>query len=189
MKVERYRLAALIVICILVGGLLAYGYRVLLSSEQKKGHEPSPGRILPKLAKARAHLYFLDEDHRFLKAEERSVTREDSAVERARSIVHALIDGPRGELLPTVPKEARLLSLFLTEEGVSYVNFDRAVREKHSGGSLSELFTIFSIVNTLTLNIPEIESVKILIEGREEKTLAGHIDIRFPFQPNMLMIK
>jgi hypothetical protein len=45
------------------------------------------------------------------------------------------------------------------------------------------------MVNTLALNIPEIEAVKILIEGREAKTLAGHIDIRRPFRANMLMIK
>jgi spore germination protein GerM len=189
MKVERHRLAALIVICIIAGGLLAYGYKVLLSPEQKEGHKPSPGKLLPKLAKVRSHLYFLDEHHRFLKAEERTLARQDSAVERARSIVRALIDGPEDELLPTVPTEAKLLSLFLTEDGIAYVNFNRAVSEKHPGGSLSELFTIFSIVNTLALNIPEVEAVKILVEGREAKTLAGHIDIRFPFQPNMLMIK
>lgn len=189
MKVGRYRRAALVVICILAGGFLAYGYRVLLPPEQKEVHKPSTERLLPKLAKVRTHLYFLDENHRFLKAEERAIARQDSAVARARSIVGALVDGPEGELLPTLPTETKLLSLFLTEDGVAYVDFDQAVREKHPGGSLSELFTIFSIVNTLALNIPEVDAVKILLEGREARTLAGHIDIRFPFQPNMLMIK
>jgi hypothetical protein len=41
----------------------------------------------------------------------------------------------------------------------------------------------------LALNIPEVEAVKILIEGREAKTLAGHVDIRFSFRPDILMIK
>ena len=137
----------------------------------------------------RTPLYFLDEHHRFLKAEERPLARQDSVVERAKSIVNALIQGPEGELLPTVPAEARLLSLFVTENGIAYVDFDRAISDKHPGGSLSELFTIFSVVNTLALNIPEVEAVKILIEGREAKTLAGHVDIRFSFRPDILMIK
>ncbi|MBW2566494.1 MAG: GerMN domain-containing protein [Deltaproteobacteria bacterium] len=54
---------------------------------------------------------------------------------------------------------------------------------------MSELFTIFSVVNTLALNIPEVDAVKILIEGREVKTLAGHMDIRSSFRPDLLMIK
>ena len=189
MKIERYSLAALMVFCILTGGLIAYGYKLFLSAGTKEGPEPMPGKSLPKTAKVRTHLYFLDSDHRFLKAEERTLVQQDGVVERARSMVYALIDGPRGGLLPTVPAETRLLALYVAENGIGYVDFDRAISEKHPGGSLSELFTIFSIVNTLALNIPEIEAVKILIDGREAETLAGHIDIRFPFRPNILMIK
>lgn len=189
MKIERYSLAALIVFCILTGGLIAYGYKLFLSTDTKEGPEPIPRKFLAKPAKMRTHLYFLDSDHRFLKAEERTLVQQDGVVERARSMVYALIDGPKGGLIPTIPGETRLLSLYVTEDGIAYADFDRAISEQHPGGSLSELFTIFSIVNTLALNIPEIEAVKILIEGREAKTLAGHIDIRFPFRPDMLMIK
>jgi hypothetical protein len=69
------------------------------------------------------------------------------------------------------------------------VDFDRAVKNKHPGGALSELFTVFSVVNTLALSMPEVEAVKIMIEGREAETMAGHIDIRLPFRPDILMIK
>ena len=189
MKVKRYTLAGLMVFCILAGGLLAYSYKFFLSTGTREGAEPMPRKFLPKPAKVRTHLYFLDPDHRCLKAEERTLVQQDGVVERARGIVYALIEGPEGRFLPTVPAETRLLALYVTEDGIAYVDFDGAISEKHPGGSLSELFTIFSIVNTLALNIPEIEAVKILIEGCEAKTLAGHIDIRFPFWPNILMIK
>ena len=117
------------------------------------------------------------------------ISQPGSVVDRARRIVSALIDGPEGPLTPTVPPETRLLALYVTQDGTAYADFDRAITEKHPGGTYSELLTIFSITNTLALNLPEIQAVKILIEGREAKTLAGHIDIRFPFRPNMLMIK
>ena len=189
MKIKRYSLAALIVFCILSGGLLAYSYKVFLSTGAKEEPEPGPRKLLAKPVKVRTHLYFLGANHRFLKAEERTLVQHGGVVERARSMLHALIEGPKGELLPTVPAETKLLSLYVTADGTAYIDLDRAVGEKHPGGSLSELFTIFSVVNTLSLNIPEIEAVKILIEGREAKTLAGHVDIRFPFRPNILMIK
>jgi spore germination protein GerM len=189
MRLKRYGLIGLMLFCIVAGVLLAYGYRVFLTTGVQKGSEARSGHLLPKLAKVKTHLYFLDENYRFLRAEERSLVRQDSAVERARSIVDALIEGPEGELLPTLPPETKLLSLYVTQDGVAYADFDRAISENHSGGTLSELFTVFSVVNTLALNIQEIEAVKILIEGREAKTLAGHIDIRFPFRPDILMIK
>ncbi|MBW1775858.1 MAG: GerMN domain-containing protein [Deltaproteobacteria bacterium] len=113
----------------------------------------------------------------------------DNVVQRARVMVSALIDGPKAALTPTLPAETKLLALHVTDSGTAYVDFSRVISEKHPGGSLSELLTIFSVVNTLSLNIPEIKAVKILIEGREAKTLAGHIDIRFPFRPNLLMVK
>ena len=189
MRIERYRLAALVVFCILAGGLLAFGYKLFLSKGTKERPEPTSTKLLSTPARVRTHLYFLDHDHRFLKAEERTVMQQDGIVERAKGIVYALIEGPEGELLPTVPAETRLLALYVTEDGIAYVDFDRAISELHPGGGLCEMFTIFSIVNTIALNIPEINSVKILIEGHEAKTLAGHIDIRFPFRPDMLMIK
>lgn len=190
MKTKPYGLIALIIFCILAGGLLlAYSHRVFFSTGAKEESEPRPRKFLPKSAKVRTHLYFLGADHRFLKAEERTLVQQDGVIERARSIVCALIEGPEGELLPTVPAETKLLSIYVTADGIAYVDFNRAISEKHPGGSLSELLTIFSVVNTLALNMPEIEAVKILIEGREAKTLAGHLDIRSPFRPNILMIK
>ena len=46
-----------------------------------------------------------------------------------------------------------------------------------------------STILKLILGLIKPDSGKILIEGREADTLAGHIDIRRPFRPNMLMIK
>jgi spore germination protein GerM len=88
-----------------------------------------------------------------------------------------------------LPKETELQAFYLTKDGVAYVSFNKAISENHPGGSLTELLSIYSLVNTLSLNIPEIEAVKLLIDGREAKTLAGHIDLQYPFRPDLLMIK
>jgi hypothetical protein len=63
------------------------------------------------------------------------------------------------------------------------------VRDNHPGGSNSELLTIFSVVNSLVLNVNEIERVKILIDGQDTQTLAGHIDLDFPHKAHMLIIR
>ena len=42
------------------------------------------------------------------------------------------------------------------------------------------MFTVYSLVNTLTDNLPAISAVQILVDGREVDTLAGHVDLRRP---------
>jgi spore germination protein GerM len=189
MNTKPYRLVTIVAICVVAGGILALGYRGLVSTGDKGRSESRSTRFLQNLAKVKAHLYFSNSDGQSLKAEERSLPRHDNAVEHARSIVSELIEGPRSELLPTLPEETKVLSLYVTEDGIAFVDFDRTIREKHPGGILSELFTVFSVVNSISLNVPEVVATKILIEGREVKTLAGHVDIRYPLRPDILMIK
>mgnify|MGYP003565306139 CR=1 FL=1 len=109
--------------------------------------------------------------------------------EFGKIIINALIDGPQEGLMRTIPSGTILRALYVTQDGTAYVDISDAIKDAHPGGIKSELFTIYSIVNTIILNIPGIDAVKILIEGRESMTLAGHIDLRFPFKAVMLFIR
>jgi len=135
------------------------------------------------------HLFFADVENEYLTAEARRLPHQEEPIRKGRAIVEALIDGPRQPLVGTVPSGTTIRAFYITEEKVAYVDLSRQVYEKHPGGATSELMTIYSIVNSLALNIPEIDAVKILIEGRETQTLAGHIDLRLPFEANMMMVR
>ena len=63
------------------------------------------------------------------------------------------------------------------------------VTSKHTGGSLDELFTVYALVNALTVNLPAISRVQILIDGKEADTLAGHVDLRHPLAKSLKWIK
>jgi hypothetical protein len=107
----------------------------------------------------------------------------------ARSIVEALIKGPQRGLARTIPTETAVRAVYLTPQGICYLDLASNVAENHPGGIKSELLSIYSIVNSLVLNVTEIEAVKILINGDESKTLAGHIDLQIPIKANMLLIR
>jgi len=182
---------------ILIGGFITLSVLGILVYGNRKGDVVDPSgrkestahRSMPGGTKARVHLYFCDETDGYLAAEERNLSMPRDVVAQSKKLVQALITGPETALRPTVPPQTRLLALYVTEKGVAYVDFDQAVRKEHGGGTLSELLTIYSVVNTLCLNISEIYAVKILVDGREEKTLSGHIDIQRPFKANLLMLK
>ena len=140
-------------------------------------------------SKSVVHLYFSDRENSFLSAEQRTLLHTGDVVEFSKAIIEVLIQGPREGLMRTIPSATTLHSLYVTQDGTAYVDLAATIKDAHPGGAHSEQMTIFSIVNSLILNVPEIDAVKILIDGSESMTLAGHIDLRFPFRANMLLIR
>jgi hypothetical protein len=136
-----------------------------------------------------AHLYYADRNNSYLKSEQRVMHRPQDAVEFAKTIVAALIKGPQKGLVRTIPAGTELHAVYIDPENVCYVDFSGAVKKNHPGGINSELLTIFSVVNSLILNVSEIDRVKILIDGSETSTLAGHINLQVPFKAHMLLIR
>lgn len=135
--------------------------------------------------KIKATLYYVSEDGLSLPAVQREVPFADSIVEQARRIVEAqLAEAPLPFVSP-VPAGTSLRALFIGERGDAFVDLGGEVRTKHPGGALDELFTIYAIVNALTVNLPAITRVQILIDGKEADTLAGHVDLRHPLQKNL----
>lgn len=131
----------------------------------------------------RVRLYFAAPTADRLQEEERSISRSASFLDEAKQAVAELIKGPQNGLAPTLPSGVELRQLYIDGRGVAYVDFSKDLQAKHPGGSNGELLTIYSIVNTLTANFDQIQRVKILVEGSEVLTLAGHIDTRHPFAP------
>jgi hypothetical protein len=136
-----------------------------------------------------SHLYFGDLQGRFLTSEQRSVHRPDSAAAYARQLINMLIEGPKQGGSRTLPETARVRALFVSGDGIAYVDFVDNAFEQHPGGVGSELISLYSVVNTLVLNIEEIRFVKLLIGGQEAGTLAGHVDLGPVYKAAMLWIR
>jgi hypothetical protein len=73
----------------------------------------------------------------------------------------------------------------MTEGGEAYVDLSREVAAAHTGGTLDEILTVYTIVNALTANLPAITAVQLLIDGKEVDTLSGHVDLRRPLAKNL----
>ncbi len=154
------------------------------------GEKPPFSIVPPKISKPETktiNLYFSNEEGLALKAEKREIVKGDLTKEIKQGI-DSLITGPKRNLTPTIPDGTKLLGVEI-KEGVAFLNFSKEISENHQGGSSAELQTIYSIVNTATLNFHEIKKVQILIQGKKAKSLAGHIDISFPLVPDKDFIK
>ena len=63
--------------------------------------------------------------------------------------------------------------------GIARVDFSSEIVKNFRGGSAGELLMVGSIVNTLT-EIHGVEKVRIMVNGKQVKTIGGHVDLSEP---------
>jgi spore germination protein GerM len=135
-------------------------------------------------------LYFPSSGAGTLVGENREIFETASAVDRAKQILSEVISGPTSEsAIASVPSGTRLRQVYVLEDGVAYADFSSELAGGIEGGSADEILAVYSIVDSLALNIPEIQRVAILIDGRQRATLAGHIDLRRPLAPDKSLLE
>jgi len=136
---------------------------------------------------AQVVLYFSDASGNYLVPEKRCI----AAVEGiARSTIDELIKGPGpgSQLLPTIPQGTVLKDINIRPDGLARVDFSKELAANHSGGSLGESLTVYSIVNTLT-QFPTVKQVQFLVDGKYVQTIAGHVDVSAAMGRNESLIK
>jgi spore germination protein GerM len=139
--------------------------------------------------KITATLYFVSEDGMSLVGVQREVPFGETVLEQAKQIVTAQLAAGPAPLVSAIPPSTTLRAIYLTDRGDAFVDLSATARTAHTGGALDELFTVYSIVNALTTNLPAVKRVQILIEGKEVDTLAGHVDLRHPLQKNLKWVR
>lgn len=121
-----------------------------------------------------------------LSAEDQTIFRSAELTNRIKQILQKVIEGPISkELIASIPKDTKIQEVFIDDTGMAYVDFSSAIASNHPGGMLNEQATIYSIVNSLTYNLPEIRQVKILVGGAEYETLAGHCLLLLPLEMDL----
>lgn len=132
-------------------------------------------------------LYFIGEDGKSLATEKRMI-HAGGLEDEVSETVRAVIEGPKTGLDRTIPEGTALLGVKI-KDGVATADFSPELKEKHWGGSSAEIQTVYSIVNSIAVNFPEIKKVRILVAGQKQDTIAGHIDISEPIAPDRSFIK
>jgi spore germination protein GerM len=161
-----------------------YGPRPAASAPASGAATPSAQQPAAAARKITATLFYVSEDGMTLVGTQREVPFGATVPEQARAIVEAQI-APAPPLVSAIPAETKIRDVFVTERGDAFVDLSGEVSTKHSGGSLDEIFTVYTIVNALTVNLPAITRVQILIDGKEADTLAGHVDLRHPLAKSL----
>lgn len=130
-------------------------------------------------------LYFYNTDTKSLVPEGRLIDVKELVEDPYRKLMELLIEGPQNaSLSKTIPDGTRINKIELKGDTL-YIDLSAEFIDNHSGGEEQESATIYSIVNTMT-NLTEVNSVKILIDGEENKAFK---DNKIKFDDPFVVVK
>jgi hypothetical protein len=124
-------------------------------------------------------LFVADDNDGTLHRMQVSVAMPAERSERARAALRALLSQYlRTPSSHTIGKDSDVRQVFLMDDGTAIVDTDSAFADAHPSGVLAEELTVASVVLTLNANDSKITRVKVLVNGQERETLAGHADLK-----------
>ena len=146
---------------------------------------PDAADVRDATGRIRASLYYVAENGLHLTAVDADVPYGQTPADQARALVEAQLGTAPAPLAQAIAEGTTVRQIFVAEDGTAFVDLSKEAVANHRGGSLDELFAVYAIVNSVTVNLPAVKGVQILIEGQEVDTLAGHVDLRHPLSRNM----
>ncbi len=128
-----------------------------------------------------ATVYFMDANKQYVP---QSVQVDETKMEKG--VIEALMNGPvNSSYIKAVEGDFRVLSV-KTEDGLCTIDLSEEFIAANTGND-KEAYAVFAIVNTLCM-LPDVEKVKLNIDGDEEHFLGGRVNLSLPFEPDWNMV-
>ncbi len=140
-------------------------------------------------------LYFIHPDQQHLTARPIYFPAESDEYTLGVELLTILLQGPRDKTLTSAwPPGTKLRAFFMGENGKTWV--DLALEKGADGGepfaqtdTTKELLAVYSLVHSLCLNLQQVNSVKILINGSDRHFLGRHVCLESFYTPDMALVK
>jgi len=130
-------------------------------------------------------LFFSSPDGTGLVREAREIDACSETATCAEEVMEELINGPVGDTSPTLPSTATFRSVRVDGDTAT-VDFGKEFTDGLPTGSSSEMAAVYSVIDSLAFNFPQIRKVKFLVEGENVKSF-GHLDLTEPLPPDFTL--
>lgn len=106
---------------------------------------------------------------------------------RAREIVHALISQwQEKDSLHPMPPAADVNAVFLLNNNrTAIIDVNGPFADQHRSGILVEELTLASMAKTIAANVPGVSEIRLVVDGKQRETLAGHADLLDSYPTNV----
>jgi len=126
----------------------------------------------------RVLLFVAHDEDGTLRGESAQIPMPSGRQQRAEELLQALLTHYLDKSSPHVlGAGSEIRSVYLVDPGAAVIDVNAAFADTHRSGVLVEELTVTSLIQTVAVNTPGILKVKIVVDGKERETLAGHADL------------
>jgi hypothetical protein len=178
--IPRHLLIATAVLLAAVLGLIIYALRMRRSAVSNPVVAIDTRPLAPPVAgpTERVTLFVAHDEDGSLRPVSAQIPMPSGRQQRAEELLRALLtlylDKNSSHRLGA---GSEVRSVFLVDPGLAVIDLNSAFADTHRSGVLVEELTVASLIHTISVNTPGIVKVKILVDGKERETLAGHADL------------
>jgi hypothetical protein len=170
-------------IIVLLAASLAMGAYVWRMRSRVGEIQPSASNDKPVTAPVSgpaelATFFVARDDAGMLRAQTVRIRLPEGRQQRAQALLQALVALYLDKASPhLLAAGSEVRDVYFIDPGLAVININTAFANGHRSGILVEELTLASLIETLSANIAGITRVKILVDGKERDTLAGHADL------------
>jgi hypothetical protein len=178
--IPRHLLIGVGVLLLAVLGMSVYAWRMRRNAAALPAAAADARPLAPPATgpTERVTLFVAQDDDGTLRAQSAQIPLPSGRQQRAEELLRALLTVYLDKESPHVlAPGADVRSVFLVDPGVAVIDVNATFADNHRSGVLVEELTVASLIHTISVNIPGVLKVKILVEGKERETLAGHADL------------
>lgn len=156
-----------------------YGVQLKRRDERNRRQAMAPAPLANDAASQKRFTAVIAfDDDGVLSRRELSAALPEEATERTRTLLRTLLHQYLQNPSPhAVPPGSDIRAVYFGADGLCVVDLNGALADKHRSGMLIEQFTILSLLETLAINTPAAKQIKVLVDGKERASLAGHADL------------
>jgi len=161
--------------------ILAMVFGALIWKKMHNSRELHPVPQVNQPAATRKGVLFFVADGSRLAREARELPACSDTETCVKDLLDELFNGPVGDLDEALP-EGAVPSGVRLEGDLAIVDVTKPFVSDLPSGSSAEMLAVYSIINTVCFNYPQITRVKITVEGAPASL--GHLDLRDPLPPD-----
>jgi hypothetical protein len=178
--IPRHLVIAMVVLLVVALGMSLYAWHMRKTAAAVPAAAVDNRLLAPPVVgpTERVLLYIAHDEDGTLRAVSTQIPMPSGRQQRAEELLQALLSLYLDKSSPHVlGAGSEIRSVYLVDPGVAVIDVNSAFADTHRSGVLVEELTISSLIETITANTPGILKVKILVDGKERDTLAGHADL------------
>jgi len=178
--IPRHLVIAIAILLVAVLGLSAYAWHMRKTVAATPPPSTDARLLAPPVTgpTERVTLFVAHDEDGSLRPEAAQIPLPSGRQQRAEELLRALVTIYLEKSSPhALGSGADVRSVFLVDPGVAVIDLNAAFADTHRSGVLVEELTVASLIHTISANTPGILKVKILVDGKERDTLAGHADL------------